>query len=162
MVHIIMEAINLALTKVNNQRFFENERGFQGEFKANLKAELGIDLPAGSIIEDEHQKRLKDHGLRLRPDLIIHIPYDEKTNPNRKSGNYVVFALKKQATEKIAIEDFEKLDKMIKALDYKLGVFINIDANQTFYENCLVDSNDRIICFAVKKKGDENIIIKDP
>ena len=84
----IIRAINLALDKVNHQRFFESERGFQGEFKSNLKAELGIGLQADTIIEDEHQKRLKDHGLRLRPDLIIHVPYDETTNSKLHStGN---------------------------------------------------------------------------
>jgi hypothetical protein len=133
MEQTIIRAINLALDKVKHQRFFENERGSQGEFKSNLKEELGIVLPADTIIEDEHQKRLKDHGLRLRPDLIIHVPYDKTRNPNRKSGNYVVFALKRRATENVAVEEFEKLDKMIKVLDYKLGVFINIDSDHTFY-----------------------------
>ncbi|OPY85532.1 MAG: hypothetical protein A4E65_00108 [Syntrophorhabdus sp. PtaU1.Bin153] len=162
MKEAIIAAIVPALKKVTHRRFFENERGFQGEFRANLKAALGIDFPDNTVIEDEHQKRLENHGLRLRPDLIIHVPYDEKTNPSRKTGNYVVFALKKRATEKIAIEDFGKLDGMIKALDYRLGVFINIDDSKTFYENCVVDSRDRIICFAVKKDGDNIVVVRAP
>ena len=162
MEQIISDAVYSVLRRIRNKRFFENERGFQGEFTTILATVLGINLPNNTIIEEEHQKILRIHGLKLRPDIVIHIPYHEITNPDRKSGNFIVFALKKRSSEKIAIEEFEKLDKMIKILNYKLGVYINIDSEKTFYENCVVDSKDKIMCFAVKGDDNENIVIRKP
>ena len=70
---MVKDIIN-ALRRVAHPRFFKTERGFQGAFCSNLEAALGDYLPSETIIEQEHQKRVSAHGIRRRPDVIIHVP----------------------------------------------------------------------------------------
>lgn len=112
-----------ALTAINNPRFFETERGFQGELIAHLAA---LQLPDQAILEQEYQKRQREHGLTIRPDIIIHEPYDPKRHAARTEGNYAVLELKLNATPGEALEDFHSLATMIKVLHYPLGIFVNI------------------------------------
>lgn len=161
MMTIMESAIATTLEKIRHPRFFENERGFQGEFRTVLKSEIGSQMDPDAIIEDEHQKRLMDHGLNLRPDLVLHIPFDIATNPSRRTGNFVVFALKREANEGAAIQDFEKLNRMVKLLDYSLAVFININSAQTFFEKCNVPNRLKIVSFAVTRLSDKNSVVKN-
>jgi hypothetical protein len=89
----------------------------------------GSETVISSIVEQEYQKRLPDHGIRVRPDIIIHIP--TLVGGNRRLGNFAVFELNLRAGEIEAREDFANLDAVLGALDYPLGVFINIDSTHT-------------------------------
>lgn len=91
-IPIIVEA----LRGVTQPRFFATERGFQGEFLAQLRARLpNAGLPGDAIIEQEYQKRLQDHGINIRPDIIIHVP--TPAGGNRRKGNFAVFELNLRA-----------------------------------------------------------------
>lgn len=124
----LIEVTGLALLAVNASRFFRTERGFQGRFYCTLQAQLdyaGL-LNNGSILEMEYQKSAR-HGLRQRPDIILHVP-TEHSGECIKENNFAVWALKRQATSADARDDFHKLDEMFDQLDYPIGFFINIDA----------------------------------
>jgi hypothetical protein len=145
----MIPTIATALRGVSTPRFFETERGYQGEFLARLHASLPeIGLPGSAIVEQEYQKRLKDHGITVRPDVIIHVPTRE--GGNRREGNFAVFELKRKATLDEAREDFGSLDAVIKALNYPLGVFLNIDSDDTQARNYDGAFGDRIHFFAVR------------
>ncbi len=60
------------------------------------------------------------------PDIILHIP-TEVSGVGVYENNFAVWALKREATKKGAIEDFKKLDKMFRDLSYPVGFFININ-----------------------------------
>lgn len=144
MVRIITDA----LRGVTHARFYESERAFQAEFLAILRAALpAAGLPGDAIIEQEYQKRLKEHGIRRRPDIIIHVP----TLPggNRREGNFAAFALKLAAGATKARKDFDALDAVLGALDYPLGVFVNIASPKTHAKEYRGSFLDRIHCFAV-------------
>jgi len=114
---------------VTHPRFFETERGFQGAFQANLQAALGDTAHPDAIVEEEYQKRIKIHGIRRRPDIIIHVP--TASGGNRRDGNVAVFALKLAATQAAARRDFDALDAMFTALHYPFGAFVNIGNGRT-------------------------------
>jgi hypothetical protein len=143
----LIEQVVDALRAVVNPRFFDTERGFQGAFQANLGAALGDRLPPEVIVEEEYQKRIKIHGIRRRPDVIVHVP----TQPgnDRRVGNLAVFALKLRATPTEARHDFAALDAMFRALDYPMGAFINIGNDRTHAELYQGVYPGRIHMFAV-------------
>ena len=67
MVKIIVESLRC----VRAARFFETERGYQGEFLAELRVKLPhAGLPGDAIVEQEYQKRLPAHGVKVRPDVM--------------------------------------------------------------------------------------------
>jgi hypothetical protein len=144
MVPMIVEA----LRGVTHPRFFDSERGFQAEFLANLRVALpNAGLLGDAIVEQEYQKRLKVHGIRRRPDIIIHVP----TPPggSRRQSNFVAFALKLAAGTAKARRDLEALDAILRALDYPFGVFVNIASQKTHADQYRGLFPDRIHCFAV-------------
>ena len=129
----ILQAIKDSLEAVVNPRFYATERGFQGEFGAELKSRLSDLEIDGAIVEHEYQKRIDNHGFRIRPDIIIHIPFEGSEYSTREEGNFVVIELKHQANEEKALSDYEHLSSMCKTLNYPLGVFININAKKTYF-----------------------------
>ena len=146
LVPIVLECLG----GVRQARFFETERGYQGELLAELRARLTrADLPGGAIVEQEYQKRLPEHGIKVRPDLIIHLP----TPPggNRRRGNFAVFELKLRAGKNQAREDFANLDAVLSALDYPLGVFVNIASNETHAAQYGGPFRARLHFFAVRR-----------
>ena len=102
-----------ALRQVVHPRFFESERGFQGQFQANLQAAGAV--PPNAILEEEHQKTMARHGITRRPDLTVHVP--TPAGGNVRVGNLVVFELKRAASAADAREDFAALDDIVGALD---------------------------------------------
>jgi len=71
----IVRATLAALKEVRHPRFFENERGYQGQLYCQLQAQLrqrGL-LDGGAILELEYQKSSR-HGTGQRPDIVFHIP----------------------------------------------------------------------------------------
>jgi hypothetical protein len=139
-----------ALSRIDHMRFFESELGFQGELRAQLeRLNLRALLPEGSIIEQEHQKTLQAHRMTIRPDIIIHEPFDPRRHADRTQGNVAVIELKLRASEAKAAGDFESLGQMLDVLHYPVGIFINIGSPRT--HSILVPGalRGRIVCYAV-------------
>jgi hypothetical protein len=144
----LLNVITSALTSVTDQHYYEDERGFQGEFYAQLRLR-DIVLPEGALLREEYQKRFAEHGLRIRPDIILHEPFDSNRHRGRDEGNYAVMELKRRATPRTAADAFTNLVAMIDALNYPLGVFINIDSPKTWAELVSESHIARIACLAV-------------
>jgi hypothetical protein len=146
----LLNVIAAALTSVTNPHYYEDERGFQGELYAQLRVRLrDIALPEGALLREEYQKRLAEHGLQIRPDIILHEPFDPRRHRGRNEGNYAVMELKRRATPGTATDAFTNLVAMIDALNYPLGVFINIDSPKTWTEFVPETHRARIVCLAV-------------
>lgn len=146
LIPIVLEC----LRAVRQDRFFETERGYQGELLAELRAKLPrAALPGSPILEQEYQKRLLEHAVKVRPDIIIHVP--TPSGGDRRQGNFAVFELKLHASRNQAREDFANLDAVLSALDYPLGVFVNIAATDTHAVHYDGPFRDRLHFFAVKQ-----------
>jgi hypothetical protein len=141
-----------ALASITESRVYESERGYQGQLLIEISSRLkNLPVwPGAPFVEQEYQKNADVHGLRIRPDIIIHQPFDRGNVRSRKEGNYVVFELKLRATEKEALHDFGKLSDMCTVLEYQLGVFINIDATNTYLAQYNGPMRDRLRAFAVR------------
>lgn len=140
-------AFREALQAIDNPRLFETERGYQGE----LLAQLGrrIELAPEAIVEQEYQKQVSRHGLAIRPDIIIHEPFDERRHSGRDEGNFAVIELKLKASRAKAVGDFHSLARMIEVLKYPLGVFVNIGSSRTFGGAVPDTLKGRIISYGV-------------
>ncbi len=153
--------LRTALTSIDHLRFFESELGFQGELRAQMeRLNLIALLPAGSIIEQEHQKTLVAHGLTIRPDIVIHQPYDPARHPDRTFGNVAVIELKRGATAGMAIGDFESLGQMLNVLGYPVGIFINIGSRRTHADLVPVELRGRVVCYAVWLQGGKPQVVE--
>jgi hypothetical protein len=47
--------------------------------------------PNEAILEEECQKRLSAHGVKLKLDLIIHIPIETGLSTSVRDNNFVLF-----------------------------------------------------------------------
>lgn len=150
-----------SLVVITEKRFFSSELGYQGQLVTELNNRLKVELVFSNrtVVEQEYQKRLKRHGIRIRPDIIIHVPYSEGIHSSRKEDNYVVIQLKKNSSKKAALDDFKKIDLLFQNLDYPLGVFLNIGSERNFYSSYLGEYRDRIHCFAVRLSAEDKVII---
>jgi len=153
-----------SLRAITDKRYFSTERGYQGQLLIELNKRLEIEpiFPSEVIVEQEYQKVLEKHGITIRPDIIIHIPYEEGIYPNRRTGNFIVIQLKLRASESQAREDFDKLDLMFEKLEYPLGIFLNIDSNKTFFDCYSGNYKDRLHCFAVQLINKEVALYESP
>lgn len=154
----ILEIIKASLSSITNPRFYETERGYQGELGGELRNRLPLLELDGTIVEQEYQKRMKDHGFRIRPDIIIHVPFERSIYTSREEGNFVVIELKHQGTENEALADYESLSRMCEVLGYPLGVFINIDSDKTYFDNYHGPLKERLRSFGVRLDGGQVII----
>lgn len=156
----LLNVIAAALTSVTDPHYYEDERGFQGEFYAQLRLRLRDMVLPGTLLREEYQKRLAEHGLRIRPDIILHEPFDPGRHRGRDEGNHVVMELKRRATPGTAADAFTNLVAMIDALNYPLGVFINIDSPKTWAESVLEAHRARIVCLAahLDENGEPRIV----
>ncbi len=157
----IIKIIRDALTAIKDPRFFNTERGYQGELLAEIRTKLLDNGWSDEIVEQEYQKRLKEHGVTFRPDLIIHIPFERGKFKTRSEGNFAVIQLKKTATQSKALEDYDKLSDICHKLDYSLGIFININSDKTYLEYYEGNYKDRFISFAVELSSNEVRIKED-
>ncbi len=117
-----------AIESIREPRLFSTERGYQGQLASEIDRLLDGE-PAGitrPLVESEYQKRAKVHGIKLRPDIIVHIPFDRGVSPTRRHDNYMVILLKLTANKKKADKDFASLSTICSTLDYPIGVFLNI------------------------------------
>jgi hypothetical protein len=105
------------------------------------------------------------HGTRQRPDIILHIP-TEVSRAAVNENNYAVWALKLQANQSKAKEDYSKLNEMFSVLNYQNGFFINIDSEHHFLDviahNCKNFCNEvyytfreRVAAFAVQRSASD-------
>lgn len=150
----LINIIAASLKTIESPRYFNSERGFQGQFHAALENQLRSAelIPNNAIIEDEYQKTLQNHGIRYRPDLLVHIPFELGVFRNRREGNIVIFELKRKANKMDAIDRFIKLNYYIRELNYPLAFFINIDDRRSFVQ--FVPDN-RIHVFNVIKENEK-------
>lgn len=145
----MINTIASSLTSIIHPRFYETERGFQGAFLASLERTIpNVGLPHGAIVEQEYQKRFHEHGLKVRPDIIIHVP--TPIGSNRRHGNFAVFELKLAARDEDAQKDFASLDSVLAVLDYPLAFFVNIAAEVTHANQYKGPFPDRIHWFATR------------
>ena len=146
----LLTHIRESLASISTPRFFQTERGYQGALLAQLNNRIPKHvLPKGAIVEQEYQKSLARHGLRIRPDIIIHEPFDQSRHADRAEGNIAVIELKLSASQAEACDDFKSLAAMIDLLHYPVGIFVNIGASQTHAGFVQPEMKDRIVSFAV-------------
>jgi len=148
-IEMLARHIRESLASVVTPRFFETERGFQGALLAELHKRIPTHVLKDAIIEQEYQKSLKNHGLTIRPDIVIHEPFDPSRHIDRREGNIAVIALKLNASRAEAAEDFRNLAAMIGVLHYPLGVFVNIASNATHCQLVPPGAKGHILSFAV-------------
>jgi hypothetical protein len=148
-----------ALESICEPRFFETERGYQGELLVQLRKRLRCAaFPGDPIVEQEYQKTIPSHGIRIRPDIIIHIPFERGHTEQRDQGNFVAIELKRRSTEIEAHGDFANLAQMHQALRYPLTIFINIDSEKTRSAICPKSIASRTICFAVRLEDGKPVV----
>ena len=123
----IIDATIVALKSINHIRLFKSERGFQGRLFCKLLSIFdSYDIISDDLILEMEYQKSSRHSMKQRPDIILHIP-TEVSGVGVYENNFAVWALKREATKKGAIEDFKKLDKMFRDLSYPVGFFININ-----------------------------------
>ena len=150
-----------SLDSVVTPRFFETERGYQGALLAELNKRIPNYIIPKAIIEQEYQKRLTQHGLRTRPDIIIHEPFDHSHHIDRTEGNIAVIELKLNASQVEAKEDYKSLISMINVLRYQLGIFVNIASGETHCQLVPQEASGRIVSYAVSlQNGHIHIVEK--
>lgn len=145
----IVKATNDALVCLSEARFFCTERGFHGRFYCvlqNILEERGL-LKSPRVLEMEYQKSSR-HEISQRPDIILHVPAED-SDAQVSEFNFAVWALKRRATKSKAREDFEKLNEMFYRLEYPLGIFVNIDAQDHMASEYLGCYKDRLYAVAV-------------
>ena len=155
-----LDIFSETLSSITHPRFFETERGFQGQLNACLAQSVKGIVPNQYVIEEEYQKKFNTHGIRIRPDIIIHAPFEPNTHGSRSEGNFAVIQIKLRASVKEAGEDFEKLDLMLEKLNYPLGIFINISSSETHHKNYKGKFIERLHCFAVELTKEGTIVVR--
>lgn len=144
-------ALEKSLQSVVEPVLYGDERGFQGALLHELNARLGHGvLPDDPVIQQEYQKRLRHHGITIRPDIIVHIPFERGGMENRGEGNFAAIELKRRATPKAARQAFASLSQMKRILKYPLTVFINVDTEETRAALCPRSIAEQTVCFAVR------------
>jgi len=123
-----LATLSAAISRIREPRLFSTERGYQGHLAAELDklVEGEPDSIARPLVEEEYQKTAEKHGIALRPDIVVHIPFERGVSPTRQHDNYLVILLKLSGTKEDAIEDFNKLETICSVLKYPAGVFVNI------------------------------------
>ncbi len=150
---LIIDSTLEGLPRVISPRFFASERGYAAALSCHIIR--GIEdrrlMTDGRIVEMEYQK-LRRHHMEQRPDIIFHIP-TEYSQATPMENNYAVWALKRQADDEDALDDFWKLDQMFEQLHYPLGFFINVDSQSDKLEVYNGSYADRLIGIAVWLEG---------
>ena len=72
-----LAALHSAMLSITEARYFESERGYQGALIAQLEIRLaGLSFADRPIIEQEYQKTFPAHGITIRPDILLHVPFE--------------------------------------------------------------------------------------
>ena len=147
---LLLSIARESLQSVSVPRFFDSERGHQGALLGELSKRLPQDfLHEGVVVEQEYQKRLAAHGTKIRPDVVIHEPFNAARHTDRRTGNIAVIELKLRASNADAEADYKDLVMMIDVLRYPLGLFVNIASEVTYAELIPPDAKGRVVAFAV-------------
>lgn len=147
----LLNFIRESLFAIKHPRFYETERGFQGVLLAELVRRIpSIKCQEPIIVEQEYQKRMSDHGMRIRPDLVIHVPFEAGRQSSRREGNFVAFELKLKAGVNEALADYANLSSMCEVLDYPLCVFINIGASSAHLNEYHGPHKEKLHAFSVR------------
>ncbi len=155
-----LNTLQKALENIHDENLFHDERGYQGALAQELRLHHVNALFSGNpAIQEAYQKTLAHHGIRIRPGIIIHIPFERGETEGRYQGNFVAIELKRHAGEKEAREAYSNLEKLKNSLGYPLTIFINIDSNQTHFAICPNDIIDQTICFAVRLENGKPIVL---
>ena len=153
---LFLGLLQQALENIREEQLFNDERGFQGALLQELGRRLPESVrPEDPMLQQEYQKRLLRHGIRIRLDIIIHVPFERSVAENREEGNFVAMELKRRATNKTAKGAFANLVKMKKALKYPVTSFINIDSDETCAALCPKSIAGQTVCFASALKADD-------
>lgn len=148
-----------ALQAIREPRYFNTERGYQGELLAGLKNRIGAaGLPGDPIVEQEYQKNIPQHGLTIRPDIIVHVPFDRGATESRRQGNFVAVELKRRANKQMAEAAFDNLRQIKEALDYPLTIFVNVDSSDTYAELCPDAISTQTVCIAVRLEDGNPVV----
>jgi hypothetical protein len=159
MAEAFLKQMQEALESIREERFFGTERGFQGELLAELRKRLRESaFPADPVVEQEYQKTLPLHGIKIRPDLIIHIPFERERTGTRQEGNFVAVELKLRASAEEAMDAFNNLLPMKEILHYPVTIFINIDSEKTYSDVCLKTLAGQTICCAVRLEEGKMVV----
>jgi hypothetical protein len=151
-----------ALSAIKEPRFFHTERGYQGALICELKSRLTqAAFPDDPIVEQEYQKTLPNHGINIRPDLIIHVPFERGLTPGRDKGNFVAIEIKRRSTEAEAVEDFAALELMAMKLGYPITILLNIDSLEARAQRCPASIATQTVCFAVQLRDGEPVIMME-
>lgn len=144
--------LHAAVRAIREPRFFDTERGYQGELLVQLSRRLEDRqiLPKGFIIEQEHQKTSRKHGFRIRPDIIIHIPLRRGIACAEDVGNFAAIEIKRRADRASAIAAFDSLQLLKSKLNYRLTVFLNVDSDETCAHFCPAAIKAQTFCIATK------------
>jgi len=146
-----LQTLSIAISQIREPRLFSTERGYQGQLVTELdklmEGEPGS--IARPIVEQEYQKRAKLHGLKLRPDIIVHIPFDRGVSPTRRDDNHLVILLKLAAKKKKAEQDFKKLEMICSVLDYPVGAFVNITSSALWLPHYNRQSDKNFILYEI-------------
>jgi hypothetical protein len=92
---LFLAALEKCFQSITSPRFYATERGYQGALNAALYNALGSVIPDDYIIEEEYQKKISQHGIALRPDIIIHSPFSSEKHKTRK--DWIIRSLLGQA-----------------------------------------------------------------
>jgi hypothetical protein len=130
----LIRALLEALAQIKDPTLFLDERGYQGELKSKLDRILELQIPnddfASPQVREEYQKRADRHGITLRPDIIVHVPFERGVSPTRKDDNYMVVLLKRSPGRAKALANFRDLETICSALQYPIGVSVNIASSR--------------------------------
>lgn len=142
-----LNALRQALENVREERFFKTERGYQGELLSALKSRLAqAEFPGDPVVEQEYQKTIPRHGLKIRPDLIVHVPFERGVNDTRTEGNFVAIEIKRDPNQ--VTKAFESLQLIAEKLHYPLTVLIMVDSAETHAAQCPVAIAAQTVGFA--------------
>jgi hypothetical protein len=148
-----------ALRAIREPRFYDTERGYQGALLVEVQNRLPrLRIAGHPVIEQEYQKRVLAHGIRIRPDLIVHVPFERGAMASRKDGNFVGIEIKLRATDDQAKDDFESLQSLSTALGYPLTIFVNVDSEETHGHLRGPAGAPWPVCFAVKLDGATGVV----
>lgn len=149
--NIFMSKLETAINGITHPRFYESERGYQGALVSELNKILPDLELNGAIVEQEYQKRIEQHGIRIRPDIIIHVPFDSNNHNSRSEGNFIAIELKlgSNLTEKQAVADYYSLALMCEHLSYPFALFIVINGSSTYFEKYSGPHKDKIKAYII-------------
>ena len=93
------------------------------------------------------------HGLTIRPDIVIHEPFDTLRHRQRTDGNLAVIELKRCGTPARSRNDFTNLATMLDVLCYPVAFFINIASTRPQAHLTPPEAQGRVIAFAVSLRA---------